>query len=127
MGIRASLRQSARLKVSVLKEVTSSGFIFGPDIASPLMAWAAAVLEATLSTRSTIGQIHASIAVLSGLSLGLEDVRPEVGLAKTRVKNIDRELASLCSDAVNFQSSADKSAWGNEFEAPRRAGECTAC
>ena len=126
MGVRASLRQSVHLKVSALKKVMPSGFIFGPDLASPLVAWADAVLQGSSSARTTFEQIHASIAILCGLSLGLEDVRPDICSVGTRVKKIGSELASLCSDVINFQFSADKSVWGNEFKAADSAKERTA-
>lgn len=116
MGIWASIRQSVRLKVSALKAVTPSRFIFGADIASPLVAWAMAVVEGLSSARSTLEQVHASIAVLSGLSSGLVDVRPDIGPLKTGSK-IDSGLTTLCSEAIAFHSAVDRSAWGNEFNA----------
>lgn len=115
IGTQAAIRQAFRLRLASIKKVTPGGYIFGPNLASPLGAWVDAVFDGLSSIGTAIAHLHASISILSGLALALDDVHKDVALPKSQYK-IDRELVSACAGAIRFHASVEKDAWGKEFK-----------
>lgn len=117
LGTQAALRQALRLKVTSIKQIAPRGFIFGPDLASPLRAWVDAVCEGLGFTGASLTHLHASISILSGLSLALDDVQKVVQLPNSRHR-INTELSATCAKVIHFHASMADGTWGREFNSP---------
>lgn len=123
VGVQAAIRQSLHLKLLSIKKTTSSGWLFGPDLGSPLQSWIDAVCEGLQSPDNSLLRSHAVIAVLSGLGMGLEDVQRQVALPRLRYR-LEKDLCQASANAVRFHRSIGRDVWAKDFTSSERA-QCT--
>ncbi|KAF8318405.1 hypothetical protein DL93DRAFT_2165011 [Clavulina sp. PMI_390] len=115
IGTQAAVRQSFRLKLALLKKSVASSLIFGQDLASPLSQWVKALGEG-LASGNTLGHLHASIAILSGVIGGLDDINQSASLVRLR-HNMARLLTTTCAETLRFHVASARDQWGGEFAA----------
>jgi hypothetical protein len=113
-GILVAVRQSLHLKRASLEKLAPSGYIYGPDIRTPLKEWVNAVLEGLGDSGHNVQQVCANIAVLGGLLQGLEDIKPDINLGRLHSSVRDR-VTTRCNNLVDLSLGKDKSSWGSEF------------